>query len=82
MEKDRGQGQQFSLRRRCQTTTIIDKFFFMFIEDSRKRKSTTKIEFMDEDEEMWDEDEKVDEDGLEVTMATSNNVGGSQNRRK
>ena len=37
---------------------------------------------MDEDEEMWDDDEKVDEDGLEVTMATSINVGGSQNRRK
>ena len=37
---------------------------------------------MDEDEEMWDEDEEVNEDELEVTMATSNNVGGSQNGRK
>ena len=36
---------------------------------------------MDEDEEMWDEDEEVDEDGVEVTMATGNNVGGSQKKK-
>ena len=38
--------------RRCQIATIIGKYLSTFIEDSRKRKSTTKIELMDEDEEM------------------------------
>ena len=54
-----------------------------YVWHSRKRKSTTKIELMDENEEMWDddEDEVVDKDGVDMTMVTDTNVGGSQKRR-
>ena len=32
---------------------------------------------------MWDEDEEVgDKDGVDMTRATGNNVGGSQNKKK
>ena len=51
---------------------------------SRKRKRNTKIELMDENEEMWedddDENEEVgDKEVVELTMATD--VGESQKRR-